>query len=101
MCHLSFVNDIQTLPDNYCLVEPLKITDSLVQDVEQYGDNDQGDSNISYNPITTGNHNYNYFPDRLYKPDFMKMDGTYINNITKPLTFTYGPKPQEIFDNHS
>ncbi len=34
--------------------------------------------------------------DRLYKPEFMEMDGTYEHKIENPLTFTYGAELESM-----
>ncbi len=34
--------------------------------------------------------------DKLYRPKFMEMDGTYNYNIEIPLTFTYSVEPKSI-----
>ncbi len=34
--------------------------------------------------------------DKLYRPEFMEMDGTYDHNNEIPLTFSYGVEPKSI-----
>ncbi len=34
--------------------------------------------------------------DKLYRPEFMEMDGTYDNNIEISLTFSYGAESKSL-----
>ncbi len=52
--------------------------DPLVEGIAKDSNNDEDDIDFINNENNIGNSNYDYIPDPLYKPDFMKMNGTTI-----------------------
>ncbi len=87
--------------DNQSLVKPNPPNDRIIQDVEQDCNSDEEDYNISNHATMIGKLVDDYFPNQSFKPDFLKMDGTYDNNILKPLTFTYGTEPNNTCNSQS